>query len=678
MVCVVAALAVACLVTASPSLAGARRPGLRTLGDKTLVAWVYIGGLTQRGGSALTLIDDGERFDAIVFGEIAPGRWMAGSDFFRRTQRDQSAYPRETADARTLVQIAIVYRGNRIAIFRNAQPYAAYTVAKPQVFRRDTSVLLGLRYVGHMGEIGFFAGSIEEARIYDVALDASAIAALKPNAPSDPRPIAQWAFEDGTAADSMRTFPPGKLCGGARIADGKLHLNGRDAYMISETSSPASPWMFYKARSKQTGNMWDTWLFHHDGTHYLYYLAKRSGQWDNISMATSADGVHWKERGPILHKAEGVTWMGTGSTWCSPRFEVDGKFQMNFSEWRGPRQTIFFAESADLLHWTRLGAEHEFKQDERWYEKNGRWDCIWTIPRPDGKGLYGYWTATPKAETGGRFGFGTTQDGVHWEALAPPKVHGVGGGEVGAIEKIGGRYYMMFGTGGIMVTLVADKPEGPFHPAKRNFRLLSGHTYFSRFYRTPDGLLANHHSIARNGQVYFGTLKSASLDGEGTLRLAWWQGNEKLKREPVEVKAPEAGEGGAPARMLGNEFDADGGLVLEGAVSLPAGAAAERPGLYLECSTGRGAAILMGRGGVCEMGPISADGSGFKREKRVDRETTFATPARFRLLLKGSLAELYLDNVLIECYSLPEPATGRLGLFTPSTPGAIAGLRAWH
>ena len=47
--------------------------------------------------------------------------------------------------------------------------------------------------------------------------------------------------------------------------------------------------------------------------------------------------------------------MGTGSTWRSPDFAQDGKFYLNFSEWRGPRQTIFFAESQDLLSWTRLG-----------------------------------------------------------------------------------------------------------------------------------------------------------------------------------------------------------------------------------------------------------------------------------------------------------------------------------
>ena len=79
-----------------------------------------------------------------------------------------------------------------------------------------------------------------------------------------------------------------------------------------------------------------------------------------------------------------------------------------------------------------------------------------------------------------------------------------------------------------MATLVAERPEGPFAAAKKNLHVLAGHTYFARFLPTPEGLLVNHHSIARNGQVSFGTLKAAQLDDEGTLRLRWWAGNEQL------------------------------------------------------------------------------------------------------------------------------------------------------
>ena len=662
----------ALLASAGP-LAGAGTPPaakLRGLTDKTLVVWLTLPNTNQRSGSALTLIDSAERFDAIVFGEVAPGKWMAGSDFFRRTHRDQAAWPAESADDKTLLQFAIVYQGKRITLYRNAKPYASYEVAQPQSFGPDAMVLIGLRYVGHMGPIGYLAATVEEARIYDVPLDAAALAALEPNKPSVPKPIGLWTFDDGTPDDATGTFPKGRLVGGARIAGGKLHLNGKDAYMIAESVVPETPGMFYRPRDKQTGVMWDTWLLLHGGTYHLYYLAKSGGQWDNISMATSADGVHWTERGRILAKADGVTWMGTGSTWKSPAFEKEGKFQMNFSEWRGPRQTIFFAESKDLLRWTRLGGELEFTQDTRWYEEKGRWDCIWTIPRPGG-GLYGYWTATPNKATGGQFGFGETLDGVTWKALEPPRVHGVGEGEVGAIEKIGGRYYMMFGSGGLMVTLLADQPHGPFHAAKRNSRLLSGHTYFARFFPTPGGMLVNHHAIARSGMVYLGTLKRAVVDPQGTLRLGWWEGNDKLKHAAIE--ATEKG-----TFCFFDDRDVASGIIVEGVLPLPASNDAKPSGIYIEHGKDTGTAILVSAAGAAEIGPMAADGSGFKAENRIDREMAFGPAPRFRLLLKHSLIEFYLNDILIQCYSLPAPATGRLGLIRGGAKGAATELKSWR
>ena len=658
--------------------------------DKTLVAWVSPADLTQRGGSVLTLIDKGEHFDAIVLGEVAQGTWMAGSDFFRRTHKDQGGWPVETANRQTLVQLAITYRGDRVTVFRNGREYAAYRIVQPQSFGGDAMVLLGLRYIGGMGEIGFFTGAIEDARIYDVALKAEQIAALVPNRLSDPKPLAWWTFEDGRADDVMKTFPAYRLEGDARIAGGKLVLDGsgylwaaRNANLLVTDEEEPVPFdatvqtMFYKARSKQTGNMWDTWLYLHEGIYYLYYLAKPRDPWDNVSMATSPDGVHWKEIGRVLSMGRGVTWMGTGSTWKSPHFEKDGKFFMNFSEWKGPRQTIFFAESKDLVHWTRLGNEYEFVQDERWYEKNGRWDCIWTIPRPGG-GYYGYWTATPKAETGGQFGFGESLDGITWKALAPPKVTGAGKGEVGAIEKIGGRYYMMFGTGGTMVTLVAERPEGPFRAARKNFCLLAGHTYFSRFFPTPDGVLVNHHSIARDGQVYFGSLKATVIDDEGTLRLTWWKGNEKMKHHAVEAKVPPGREAPSALTMFENGFDTSAGLILEGTLKLPAAKDSQPVGLFISQDEGAGMAILVHASGVTEFGPMRSEGAGFHAEHRVDREWRFGPTVRFRLLLKGSLLEFYLDDLLMQCYSLGHTASGKIGLLSGGDASAFANLKAWR
>ena len=100
---------------------------------------------------------------------------------------------------------------------------------------------------------------------------------------------------------------------------------------------------------------------------------------------------------------------------------------------------------------------------------------------------------------------------------------------------------------------------------------MTGHTYFSRFFPTPDGVLVSHHSIARDGPVYFALLKATHVDAQGTLRLVWWNGNEPLKHEPVEVETPAPTGEAAPAiAMLEPSFDVDRGVVMEGIVALPA------------------------------------------------------------------------------------------------------------
>ncbi|MCY2929044.1 MAG: hypothetical protein NTV86_06030 [Planctomycetota bacterium] len=431
--------------------------------------------------------------------------------------------------------------------------------------------------------------------------------------------------------------------------------------------------IFYKARNIETGNMWDTWAFFHAGVYHMYYLANSGDKgWDNISMASSPDGVYWQERGPILKRRATSIWMGTGSAWKSPHFERDGRFLMNFSASEGPtrRQTIFFAESRDLVHWTRLGDECEFVQDERWYEPEGRWDCIFTLPRGQG-GLYGYWTATPKA--GGVFGFGQSADGLTWEALPPPAVEGAPAlGEVGAVTVFGGRYYMLYGTGGsyIMLTLIADRPEGPFGPAKKNFQLHSGHTYFCRFIDTPDGTLINHHAMARDGQVYGAPFKRAHVDAEGTLRMTWWPGNEKLKHSPVPIVAP---TGRGAVSLIETTFDVAAGVVLEGTLTLPQAGGGAMAGLMIECVGGEAIAVVAASDGTARIGPIRPDGTEFRPDKQVSRDIRFPERATFRLLLEHSLVEFYVEDVLMESYSLPAGATGRVGVL-----GEAASLRAWH
>ena len=89
--------------------------------DKTLVAWAAPANLTQGGGSILT-VQIGDSFDGIVLGELQRGKWMAGSNVYSRSEKTQDKYPAETTDAKTMVQISIVYKAGEITIYRNGLP----------------------------------------------------------------------------------------------------------------------------------------------------------------------------------------------------------------------------------------------------------------------------------------------------------------------------------------------------------------------------------------------------------------------------------------------------------------------------------------------------------------------------------------------------------------------------
>ena len=127
--------------------------------------------------------------------------------------------------------------------------------------------------------------------------------------------------------------------------------------------------------------------------------------------------------------------------------------------------------------------------------------------------------------------------------------------------------------------------------------------------------------------------------------------------------------------MLEPKFDPHCGLVLEGRLRLSMVNEAQPVGLFLAQGGLAGSAILVHVGGVTEFGSLQADGTGFKSEHRVDPEMRTGSTARFRLLLKGSLIEFYLNDLLIECYSLPQAASGRIGVIQGK---AISHLKAWQ
>jgi hypothetical protein len=481
-------------------------------------------------------------------------------------------------------------------------------------------------------------------------------------------------------------------------------------------SCRTAPAILYKP--KQCKVLWDVWVVYEEGMYYLYHVSYKHSYWDGISMATSKDGLHWDEIGEVISKPEDAVWLGgCSSFWKLETLGPDGKpakkYVTSFSEWRGPestvgQQTIFFAESTDMLQWKRLGKDYEFKPDPKWYKVNqgveSRWDGLAITPRPGG-GYYGYLTASPDQpdlplapdKSALAFGMAESDDGLRWRAVAAPEIEW---GEkidemttteeparvfraisVGDIEKIKGRYYLLNTTTGV---LIAEKPTGPFRPQQKNTALIPERTStgnrYPRFFRSPDGLLYVHHDRARaaGSGVYLAPMKRALVDDEGILRLGYWEGNDRLKAESVSLDLPEApGAGPAPV-MFRNEFDTAKGIILEGTIAVPQSGEVKPSGLAIECANSEVVGILVGPRGVTTIGAFKDDFSGFKRKGYFDRQAEFPPVAPFKLLLRHAFVEFYLDGLLIQCYPLPDSASGKIGVVEGTGPDAIKKIAAWE
>jgi len=172
-----------------------------TIREKTLECWVVLRDLDQGGGAAISLENVADRdFDAIVFGERQPRKWIAGSGGFART-RDLDAAPEEVSGEP--IHLAAVYRADgSITLYRDGVPYApAWTPsAAPRTFEKGAAtILLGLRH--HGAGNGFLEGEIVQASLHARALsDEEVAAAYRAGADTLPREEILAALDDAERA----------------------------------------------------------------------------------------------------------------------------------------------------------------------------------------------------------------------------------------------------------------------------------------------------------------------------------------------------------------------------------------------------------------------------------------------------------------------------------------------
>ncbi len=167
-----------CLILDGKDAYAATVPLAVDLVEKTLEAWVQLETLEQRGGGVISVQSlDGGTFDAIVFGEQEPVKWMAGSNGFVRTKSFNGTAESDAKDR--IVHIAVVYKKDGTILgYRNGAPYGmSYRPDNLPLFpAQESQVILGLRHSPAVGN-RMLAGRIQRAQLYNRALTADEIAA---------------------------------------------------------------------------------------------------------------------------------------------------------------------------------------------------------------------------------------------------------------------------------------------------------------------------------------------------------------------------------------------------------------------------------------------------------------------------------------------------------------------
>lgn len=436
------------------------------------------------------------------------------------------------------------------------------------------------------------------------------------------------------------------------------------------------------------GEWTDPWVVYHEGAFWLYFVEQEDCVGAGAGLSRSTDGVHWVDQGRVLSRSDAARSLGAGAVWLAPTYERDGRFFMGFTEQSASTQAevepaIQMAESTDLVAWRRMGPQYEFRPDPRWYRAAGqhaRWHDLCTLARGGG-GQFGYWTADPIVGEPG-FGFGVSADCCHWRAMPPPRI--AWGARptpsalrMGGVVRVGGRYLALVEapqagrSGSCVYVLESPSADGPFAPAPRNAKILTSTVRGDELRLRPvalhDEILLSHVAATHHGERWLAPLKRLVVLDDGTACLAYWPGNDALlgTSAPVTGAVHEAPE--ARITMLDERLDTRTGVMLEGrweGLPTKVGDAFVGAGLYIETTDGRGEGILVPMLGQALAGPMRRFSLELRLEDAVDRALPPDRSARFRLLLRGELAELYVNDILMLSRSLPAPANGVIGVLT--------------
>ena len=216
----------------------------------------------------------------------------------------------------------------------------------------------------------------------------------------------------------------------------------------------------------------------------------------------------------------------------------------------------------------------------------GMWNTqnVWSSPKTASgwngtpARMFGWNTGYAKVDRLHAFGFASSSDGLNWTAEPPARIvfdaqHNRNGNlplENGgcAWAAAAQRWVCLLGFRGTwanidghqgMAAFSSPSPGGPYTIAKHNALFMAyqnpaawstgtnAPTYFARFWTrydtedpsSPPELLVVHMSYtgkiddSSENVIYLAPLKQAQVDVDGSMRLVWWKGNERMKGPPM-------------------------------------------------------------------------------------------------------------------------------------------------
>lgn len=234
----------------------------RRLVAKTFEAWVTLSNLGQRGGGVIGVdVPEGRFFDSIVFGELKPGHWLPGSDFFNRTQDPEG--PAEMSGPDTPVHVAISWAADgRVTVFRDGVRHGtSYLKAPARSFEAGASRFLFGQRLSDIDPP--FAGTIDEARAYDRALSEEEVAASFQAGPEGVADEELLAVLPHAARGTLATLRDRRSTLVALLREGKERsVDALDATLAAAAGDATSPFhavtRLAAAAPDQVADIWTT------------------------------------------------------------------------------------------------------------------------------------------------------------------------------------------------------------------------------------------------------------------------------------------------------------------------------------------------------------------------------------------------------------------------------------